>query len=743
MKRTIIVFISLIIALFMLSLVVTLAESEEVIDANSIYLYTGSPLVLHNNHVSSLDPNNPDVVATVVGDRTLLPLRTISEYFGAEVSYDDGKREAIIVYEGSRYVFPVGEKQYIVSRGDTQQEIAMDTQSLIQNDRIMVPIRVISENILKLKVSYYDRVIAIGDQEVNLKIQNSLVKKIKTKIGAVIKPGSFEEVRLAFSTSQSLGYPMVDMVKSATPAMDSFSTTNPQVEGIDEADIVKTDGTHIYLVSSNAVRIVKAEKGQLEETGILKLDQTKSVQDLYIDDNWLIIMGTRYESVPYPMVDGSPAIDMDIAPVEDRMISILPIYYGKNYTFVDVYDITDPKNPEFIKTHEMEGNYQTSRKNGDIVYLITNTYFYDGSILPMVKDTATGKAAKALDLSDVMIMPGYPSQGFLSVSSIDVTNQDEAEVEAIAAQGFITYMNDSALFLASSDYNGNTTITKLGIDGMKVGYAGSGTVEGTLLNQFSMDQYEGNLRVATNTWNDGNGLYVLDDSLNVIGSVTGLAKGETIYSVRFFGDKGYIVTFRNMDPLFVFDLKDPKNPKLTGELKIPGFSNYLHPVGEDLLLGIGAETTEIYQKDAEGNEVVIGNRQGGIKVSLFDVSDMGEPKEISKVVTGYSGSYSEAFYNHKAIMFDSESKIVFFDADITTGINGSAYKQGALVISYDKNDLELNGILGSEPVSVYGTYTPYGGRVLAIGEYLYYTRDGRVSSFVYQTLIPVDSIVLQ
>jgi uncharacterized secreted protein with C-terminal beta-propeller domain len=361
----------------------------------------------------------------------------------------------------------------------------------------------------------------------------------------------------------------------------------------------------------------------------------------------------------------------------------------------------------------------------------------------MVKDTATGKQAESMDLSDVMIMPGYPSQGFLSVSSIDVTNQDPAEVEAIAAQGFITYMNDSALFLAASDYNGNTTITKFRIDGMKVGYAGSGTVDGTLLNQFSMDEYEGNLRVATNTWDVGNGLYVLDDSLNVIGSVTGLAKGESIYSVRFFGDKGYIVTFRNMDPLFVFDLKDPKNPKLTGELKIPGFSNYLHPVGEDLLLGIGAETFEIYQKDAEGNEVVIGNRQGGIKVSLFDVSDMGEPKEISKYVAGYAGSYSEAFYNHKAIMFDSESKIVSFDADITTDIKGSTYKPGALVISYDDNDLELKGILGSEPVSLYGTYTPYGRRVLAIGDYLYYARDGRVSSFVYQTLKPVDSIVLQ
>ena len=258
-----------------------------------------------------------------------------------------------------------------------------------------------------------------------------------------------------------------------------------------------------------------------------------------------------------------------------------------------------------------------------------------------------------------------------------------------------------------------------------------------------MDEYDGYLRVATTTWENENGLYVLDDSLNVCGLVAGLAKGERIYSVRFMGDKGYVVTFRNMDPLFVFDLSEPENPKLTGELKIPGFSNYLHPVGENLILGIGAETYEIYQKDENGNEIVIGNRQGGIKFSLFDVSDMGKPKEISKYVIGKSGSYSEAFYNHRAVMFDSKAQTVAFDAIITSDETSGSYKQGAIIMNYGHNKFTLKGILDSIPANEYGNYIPYGRRVLYIGDVLYYIQDGRISSYNYSKLTPIDSIMLK
>ena len=274
---------------------------------------------------------------------------------------------------------------------------------------------------------------------------------------------------------------------------------------------------------------------------------------------------------------------------DEKMMNIVPPYYHqKNYSFVDVYDITNPLKPTYIKGHEMEGSYQSSRKNGEIVYLVTNMYAYGDIILPMMRDTAVGNEEFQLGLNDVMIMPKHPSSGYLIISAINVNNEEKTEVEAITAYGMNLYMNDSAMYLAVNDSDNKSSIIKFELEGMKVGYAGSGTVQGYILNQFSMDEYQGNLRVATTTWNNDNALYVLDKSMNTIGSVTGLAKGESIYSVRFMGDKGYIVTFRTMDPLFVFDLSDPTKPVVTGELKIPGFSNYLHPVGENLILGIGS-----------------------------------------------------------------------------------------------------------------------------------------------------------
>jgi uncharacterized secreted protein with C-terminal beta-propeller domain len=720
-----------------------------------IFFHTGSPLLLDGDQILPLDPSNPDVAATVVNDRTLLPLRSFAEHFGAAVSYDAVSRTAIIDHDGVRYKFPIGQKKYIIETTGSSKEVAMDTGSMILNSRTMVPLRVLCEDVFEQKVSYHDRVIAVGDTEIDLKLQTTLVKQVKERIGVALKARTLAEVKLAISGESQYVFGRgiaVDGTKTeaeapaAEPSNGSgdsvsgggsssdHSNTNTQVEGIDEADIVKTDGKNIYIVAEAAIRIVSADNGNLDEIGLLRISDKKVVSEMFLDGDRLVLLGTRNEYNRYePMyVDGE---------VSDRMI-MPPYDPGKSFSFVDVYDISDPSAPQLLKSHEMEGFYQTSRKNGDIVYLVSNTYSYGGIILPMVRDTATGNVAKEIALDDVMILPAYPSQGFVVISAVNIETKEKASVEAIAASGTVTYMNDHALYVASSDFNGNTAITKFSVSGLSVGYAGSGIVKGYLINQFSMDEHENHLRVATTTWDGGNHLFVLDPSMNVVGSVTGLAKGETIYSVRFLGDKGYIVTFRTVDPLFVFDLSDPKAPKVTGELKIPGFSNYLHPISENFLLGIGMETFEIYQKDRNGNEIVIGTRQGGIKISLFDVSDMGKPKEVSQYVLGDAGSYSEALYNHKAIMFDETRKLLAFDASVTSDPTSYQFQQGAAVISYAGNDLSRNAFLVSVPTDHYGSDIPYGRRVLYIGDELYYVQGGKISSYDYSNFRVIDSLSL-
>ncbi len=734
---------------------------------SDVYLYVGSPLILSQDKISPLDPVNLDVAATVVDNRTLVPLRALSEYFKADVSYNGTQRKAIINYNDKQYIFPIDEKKYIIKDASSEKEIQLDTKTSILNQRTMVPLKVICEDILGRKVSYYNRIIAISDNEIKLKENKELADNIKLKIGAAVKATSLEQIKSVLSQTEIMrdrilvtfsedvdatAYKTSDALlgnaaqsKAANSSSD-YSTTNTQVQGIDEADIVKTDGKYIYIAGNNALRIVSTDSnGALKESALIKLPQNKTVAEIYIDENRLVLMGSRYETqnptLPEQKTEANAAIEKDQATTDIAVNSkIYMPYRYKNYSFVDIYDITDHNSPKFIKGHEMEGNYQSSRKNGNIVYLVTNTNVYNDIVLPYMKDTLVSDKHEALPIKDIMILPDRKSYGYLVVSAININNNEKTQVEAIAASGHIMYMNNSSLYLADNNNNNQSTITKFNIDGMNIGYAGSGKINGYVLNQFSMDEYNGYFRIAT-TWNGENNLFILDSSLNICGSVTGLAKGEQIYSVRFMGDKGYIVTYRTIDPLFVFDLSDPKNPNVTGELKIPGFSNYLHPVGENLILGIGQDTYEIYKKDSTGKEVVVGTRQGGIKLSLFDVADMGKPKEISNYVLGDSGSYSEVFYNHKAVMFDKNNNNVVFDSSISDASNNRS--QGAAVINLANNKINLKGILEYIQPEIYGKYIPSGRRNLYIGDKLYYIQDGIISSYNYNTLAKIDTLMLK
>jgi uncharacterized secreted protein with C-terminal beta-propeller domain len=214
-----------------------------------------------------------------------------------------------------------------------------------------------------------------------------------------------------------------------------------------------------------------------------------------------------------------------------------------------------------------------------------------------------------------------------------------------------------------------TLIHKISIDKGNIEYKTNGEVPGYTLNQFSMDEYNGNFRIATTTGNlwEGNSLnhlYVLDGDLKIIGKVEDLAQGEKIYSARFLGDRAYLVTFRKIDPLFVIDLSDASNPKVLGYLKVTGFSDYLHPYDENHIIGIGKET-------AGGNEQFAWYQ--GLKISLFDVSDVENPKEIGKIEIGDRGTDSEALYDHKAFLFDKEKNLLVIPVSLAK-INETYYK---------------------------------------------------------------------
>lgn len=267
-----------------------------------------------------------------------------------------------------------------------------------------------------------------------------------------------------------------------------------------------------------------------------------------------------------------------------------------------------------------------------------------------------------------------------------------------------------------------TSVYKFSIQEGSTEYLGKGTVQGRILNQFSMDENNGYFRIATtqnkyteNKFEMTNNLYILDPAMNMTGKIENIAPGERIYSVRFLGDRGYMVTFKTVDPLFVLDLKNPSEPKILGELKIPGYSNYLHPYDENHIIGFGKEAVEIEEQHWSGQGTVKNAYYLGMKVALFDVSDVNNPKEKFKIEIGDRGTDSELFWNHKALLFSKEKNIMAFPVTVceidqaAVGKDDYLYRkdprlaygmpvfQGALVYNISENGFSLKGMITHQP----------------------------------------------
>jgi len=251
-------------------------------------------------------------------------------------------------------------------------------------------------------------------------------------------------------------------------------------------------------------------------------------------------------------------------------------------------------------------------------------------------------------------------------------------------------------------------------------------VDGEILNQFSLGEYEGVLRIATttgNTWegNSRNNVFCVKsngDKLEVIGGIRDLAPGERLYSARFVGERGYLVTFVQVDPLFTLDLSDPTNPVVAGELKVPGYSTYLHPLNENYLLSVGQDTV------VEDGIV----RNGGMQLSIFDVSDFSNPKLLHTAKIGDTGTYSEAMYNHKALTFWPEQNLLALPVNeyaVTPSENGDVWENtfNGMVVYHltDDYDFEMLGRMNlytyDETDTTY--YYPSWYRGVFIGDYFY------------------------
>ena len=286
----------------------------------------------------------------------------------------------------------------------------------------------------------------------------------------------------------------------------------------------------------------------------------------------------------------------------------------------------------------------------------------DNEIMPLIKDTANGD--RRLECTDIAYFEGTQNRAFMTVAGFNINNKEKINTESFFGASDDVYANQNNLYITQTEYKyvfgqekSTSKIYKFNLEQTAINLQAQTEVKGNLNDQFSMDEYEGNLRIATTKGYDKtskNQLYVLDENLNEIGKIENLAKGEKIYSVRFVGKIGYIVTFEQIDPLFVIDLSDPTNPEVKGELKIPGYSSYLHPYDETHIIGIG------YNTKSNGYGGVVNDN---MKMSMFDVSDVTNPKEMFSIDIGSGYTYSEIIHNHKALFYSKDKNLIGFPVE--------------------------------------------------------------------------------
>lgn len=418
-----------------------------------------------------------------------------------------------------------------------------------------------------------------------------------------------------------------------------YSQTNVREAGVDEGDVVKTDGSYLYILkSSGSVRIVDIRETKMKEVAEIQPEKlNESIEDLYLDGDRLMLVTTGYES--------------SMEEAESDMYTV----NRYQYTALTVYDITEREHPEMTGRITQEGDYLQSRKNGDYVYLLTQyspslgDSFEDSSVMPLVNE-------QKLAISDVYLPDQTSQPDYLVASGINIQDPENViSSKAIVSGAADFYMSSDNLFICNNNWNdgkSSTEILRFACEDGEITAGAMCELPGFLNDTFSLDEYQGYLRVLLTEDSNGesNSLYILDADMQVTGAIRDLAAGETIRSARFMGTMAYFVTFRQTDPLFCADLSDPDNPQILSELKLTGFSSYLHPYGDHLLLGVG------YEAEEETGS------QTGVKLSMFDISDPSQVEELDKYVIK-GASYLPSDYNYKAILADGEKNLIGFVCD--------------------------------------------------------------------------------
>ena len=511
----------------------------------------------------------------------------------------------------------------------------------------------------------------------------------------------------------------------------AYSDTNLRENGVGEADIVKTDGKNIYTLCRSVVTITSIDNGSMEKLATIEQGKERYVEDIYVQGDKLVLFGT---------------LGREVGNSKDP--EAYDGYYENN-TYVQVYDISNPSDPKEIGNIEQSGGYNTSRIVDGYVYVLSQFHPYEDNVTARDLWYIPEVQGKSIEAENIYMPQEAEGNEYTIIIAFSLDDPSEkTDSKAVFGYSDVCYVSENNIYITSNYYEDSdvsrTLIRKISYTDGKLAGVAQTKIKGMLNDSFSIDEYEGNLRLVTTIdeiySNDDimplnetadktekavaenvkdampgtNSLYVLNDKLEIIGSIHNLAKDETIYSARFMGDTGYFVTYRQVDPLFSVDLSNPENPKILGELKIPGFSEYLHPYGDGKLLGIGMDVSED------------GFTTEGVKLSMFNVTDPSNVTEENKYTIEESYG-TDVGYNYKGVFVDVQKNLFGF----VTYHDGVTYH----LFMYD----EAEGFkeVMSRQLSGYE-----GSRGLYIGDVFYLVSGNMIESYSMNGFEKMDDIVL-
>lgn len=504
----------------------------------------------------------------------------------------------------------------------------------------------------------------------------------------------------------SIGIDSASSTESSSSSSNTkdYSTTNIQVENVDEADIVKTDGDYIYSISEDNVIItdVKDPK-QPKVVATIQSEDDDIPEDIILYKDKLVVISTKGNQTQR--------------------------YYYNNRmnTVVKIYNITSREKPVLTKSYEMYEPYYTSRCVDNVLYVISS-----GNLRKEDDEIVVGynedNMEKEMSIDKIKYLKDVKTTKQTLISTVDLNNETaDIKLDSYLMNISNAYVSENAIYLLNQKYNNDSKIPiKLlfgfkGVFGLEdyyemdsesgyyteiykfdikenVEYKAKTKVKGKTINQYSLDEKDNHLRIALYD-NDSSRVAIFDEDLKQIGISDNVAKGEKMYSSRFIGDKVYFVTYKTIDPLFVMDLSNETKPKVLGKLKIPGYSTYLHPYDENHIIGIGMETKEVINRNSNGKVISTTAKVVGMKMALFDVSNVNSPVQISSVVIGDSRTTSAILTNPKALLFSKEKSLI--------AIPVNNYSQDFEVTSSNNYETMINN------------YTKYGKPYNAEGYFVY------------------------